>query len=93
MNVPILRDAASITSGQQVYLVDTPGLGDSNRSIAELAEKSVQTSPAYVYVMNYLNLQDESDSNAFVRMYRKDDSKFSFCKVVSSLPYHFMTTL
>jgi len=79
VNVPILRDAASITSGQQVYLVDTPGIGDSNRSIAELAEKTVLTSPAYVYVMNYFSLQDESDSNAFMRMYRKDDSKFPFC--------------
>lgn len=78
MNVPLLRDAVNITSGQQVYLVDTPGIGDSNRSIAELAEKSVLTSPAYVYVMNYFSLQDESDSNAFVRMYRKDDSKSPF---------------
>ena len=55
-----------------MYLVDTPGLGDSKQSIAELAEKSVVTSPAYVYVMNYNNLEDEKDSNAFKRMYEKD---------------------
>ena len=55
-----------------MYLVDTPGLGDSKQSIAELAEKSVVTSPAYVYVMNYNNLEDEKDSNAFERMYEKD---------------------
>lgn len=61
--------------GQQVYLVDTPGLGDSKRSIAKLAEKSVLTSSAYVYVMNYHNLEDESDSKAFRRMYGKDESK------------------
>ena len=63
--------------GQQVYLVDTPGLGDSKRSIAELAEKSVLTSPAYVYVMSYNNLEDERDSNSFKRMYSKDGGKFS----------------
>ena len=61
-----------------MYLVDTPGIGDSSRSIAELAEKSALTSPAYVYVMNYLSLQDESDSNTIARMYRKDSSKFLF---------------
>ena len=73
MNVPVLRGAASVVQGQQVYLVDTPGLGDSKRSIAELAEKSVLTSPAYVYVINYNNLEDEKDSNAFERMYKKDE--------------------
>ena len=55
-----------------MYLVDTPGLGDSKRSIAELAEKSVLTSPAYVYIMSYSNLQDERDSNALMRMHGKD---------------------
>ena len=55
-----------------MYLVDTPGLGDSKRCIAELAEQSVQTSPAYVYIMSYSNLQDERDSNAFMTMHGKD---------------------
>lgn len=64
--------AKELASGQQVYLVDTPGLGDSKRSITELAEKSVLTSPAYVYIMSYSNLEDERDSNAFKRMYEKD---------------------
>ena len=64
--------------GQQVYLVDTPGLGDSKRSIAKLAEKSVVTSPAYVYVMSYNNLEDEKDSNAFQRMYEKDEGRCTF---------------
>ena len=67
-----MSNAASVVWGQQVYLVDTPGLGDSKRSIAELAEKSVLTSPAYVYIMSYSNLQDERDSNAFMRMHGKD---------------------
>ena len=65
-------NTASVVQGQQVYLVDTPGLGDSKRSIAELAEKSVLTSPAYVYIMSYSNLEDERDSNAFMRMHGKD---------------------
>ena len=65
--------AKELVPGQQVYLVDTPGLGDSKRSIAELAEKSVLTSPAYIYVINYNNLEDEKDSNAFKRMYEKDE--------------------
>ena len=70
-----MRGAASVVRGQQVYLVDTPGLGDSKRSIAELAEKSVLTSPAYVYIMSYSNLEDERDSNAFMRMHGKDGSE------------------
>ena len=77
--------------GQQVYLVDTPGLGDSKRSIAELAEKSVLTSPAYVYVMNYNNLEDEKDSTAFQRMYQKDEGRFTIhlygihmCRIVTA---------
>jgi len=78
VNVPVLRNTASITSGQQVYLVDCPGLKDSNKSIAELAEKSALTSPAYVYVMKYDNLQDENDSTTFMRMYRKDAGEFPF---------------
>ena len=67
--------AKELVPGQQVYLVDTPGLGDSKRSIAELAEKSVLTSPAYVYIMSYSNLEDERDSNAFMRMHGKDGSE------------------
>ena len=65
-------NTASAVWDQQVYLVDTPGLGDSKRGIAELAEKSVLTSPAYVYIMSYSNLEDERDSNAFMRMHGKD---------------------
>ena len=71
-----MRGAASVVRGQQVYLVDTPGLGDSKRSIAELAEKSVLTSPAYVYVIKYDNLEEKRDSKAFKRMYKKDESKY-----------------
>lgn len=85
MNVPILRNAANITSGQQVYLVDTPGIGDSSTSITELAEKSAMTSPAYVYVMSYLCLEDDADSKTIKRMYGKDTSKFPFHLVVSLL--------
>ena len=76
MNVPVLRGAARVVRGQQVYLVDTPGLGDSKRSIAELAERSVLTSPAYIYVINYNNLEDERDSKAFKRIYGKDGGEY-----------------
>lgn len=76
MNVPVLRGAASVVRGQQVYLVDTPGFGNSKRSIVELAEKSVLTSPAYIYVINYNNLEDERDSNAFKRIYGTDGGEY-----------------
>lgn len=66
-----------------MYLVDTPGLCDSQRRIAELAEKSVLTSSAYVYVMSYNHLEDGSDSKAFMRMYGKDKSKALFAQMVT----------
>ena len=71
-----MRGAESVVRGQQVYLVDTPGLGDSKRSIAELAERSVLTSPAYIYVIKYDNLEEKRDSKTFKRMYKKDESKY-----------------
>ena len=68
-NVPAIGGAPDPWS---VYLVDNPGCGDANKSLSNLAETSMKSSSAYVYVVHYKELGDANDVESFKHIHAKD---------------------
>ena len=52
-NIPVLGTLECMTSGRKLFLVDNPGVGDSNEDANLLADMSLKTSQAFVYIMDY----------------------------------------
>ena len=70
MNVPVLSDAPE---GWGVSLVDTPGFGEEDSSIARLANSSLKASSAYVYVVNTDTIGCDTDAHYFQMLKEKDE--------------------
>ena len=70
-NVPLL---ATTPPDWQVVLVDTPGIGEYNRStcVAVAAEGAVKSSSAYVFITTYGELESAESAN-FLRFLHEYD--------------------
>ena len=68
-NIPVFHD---VPSGLRIMLVDVPGLGDGNISITQVAIESAKISSAYIYLIDYTNLDDLSDIHGLEILYKKD---------------------
>lgn len=69
MNVPVLAGAPQ---GWKVYLVDSPGLGENDATVTRVAETSLKSSSAWVYVLNVEALGDVTDHHYFAEMKKED---------------------
>ena len=69
-NVPIL---SGVTDPWSIFLVDTPGFGTADKGISQLSKTAMETSQAYVYTMNFNEIDDESHSRSFQLMKQKDE--------------------
>ena len=50
-NIPVLGTLECMTSGRKLFLVDNPGVGDSNEDANLLPDLSLKTSQAFVYML------------------------------------------
>ena len=69
-SIPIIKEPPG--TDWKIYLIDTPGFGDANKGVSDLATTAVTSSSSYVYIMNYKHLGDEEDTRAFKLMAAKD---------------------
>ena len=68
-NVPAI---GGIPDPWNVYLVDNPGYGDINEGLRNLAETSMKSSSAYVYIVHYKEIGCTDDVESFKRIHDKD---------------------
>lgn len=77
-HVPILKD---VPAGWNLVLVDTPGFGEANmESITSLATTLLNTSSAYLYIVDVNSIGDETDSKNMKCIFDKDQSEAQ-CKI------------
>lgn len=53
--------------------MDTPGFGTANKVISQLSKTAMKTSQAYIYTMNFKEVDDGSHSQSFQLMKQKDE--------------------
>ena len=70
VSLPLL--ASGVPRGWTVNLVDTPGLGEANETIQQLAEHSVQLSAAYIYLLQTENVGSKLVNETFKTLADKD---------------------
>lgn len=85
-NVPALAICDAKASGSLLHLVDNPGTGESNESATALADLSLKTSEAVLYIIDY-NAIDEKE----VVEFRTKNSKFNLCLKYSWVCVAFMS--
>ena len=80
-HVPILKD---VPTGWYLALVDTPGFGEANmENITSLATKLLNTSSAYLYIVDVNSIGDELDARNMRCIFERDQSEQ--CKLGSFL--------
>ena len=72
-HVPILEN---VPAGWNLVLVDTPGFGEANmKSITSLATKLLNTSSAYLYIVDVTSTGDELDAANMKCLFERDQSE------------------
>ena len=80
VNIPLL--SGSIPPGWEVSIVDNPGFGEANDHITQLAEASMVTSSAYIYLMQVEDVGGKNAENFFKALQETD--KGLLCTVYQS---------
>lgn len=72
-HVPILEN---VPAGWHLVLVDTPGFGEANmKNITSLATKLLNTSSAYLYIVDVTSIGDELDATNMKCLFERDQSE------------------
>ena len=64
-----------------MHLVDTPGFGEDDPYIAQFAEASMQSSSAYVYIINTSDVGGDANKKYFLQL-RDNDKGMHFITVL-----------
>ena len=64
---------SGVTDPWSIFLMDTPGFGTANKVISQLSKTAMKTSQAYIYTMNFKEVDDGSHSQSFQLMKQKDE--------------------
>ena len=65
-------------------MTDNPGFGEAHQEyITQLAETSLKTSTAYLYVVDVGQLQDKVDAHSFELLHAKDEGNLNVVMVNS----------
>ena len=76
VNIPLLAD--KVPPGWTVSLVDNPGFGEAKEHVVQLADASLVTSSAYIYLIQTENIGGTEAAHFFKELTQKDKSK-SMC--------------
>ena len=74
VNIPLL--SGSVPPGWTVSITDNPGFGEAMEHITQLAEASVVTSSAYIYLMQTENVGGREAADFFKELQRMDKSRY-----------------
>lgn len=84
LNVPIL--SASIPPGWTVSIVDNPGFGEAKEHVTQLADASMVTSSAYIYLMTTGDVGGEKAAEFFKELQQIDKGvSLSTCIIICLL--------
>ena len=72
VNIPLLAD--KVPSGWTVSLVDNPGFGEAKEHVVQLADASLVTSSAYIYLIQTENIGGTEAAHFFKELNQKDKS-------------------
>lgn len=76
-HAPILEN---VPAGWSLVLVDTPGFGEANmESITSLATKLLNTSSAYLYIVDVTSIADDTDARNMKCIVDRDQGE-THCK-------------
>ena len=87
VHMPLL--ANNVRPGWTVSLVDTPGFGEENYHVQQLAKEAVETSAAYIYLLQSENIGGTTVGQAFHSLAIKDPGMYELCilkRFVTSYP-------
>ena len=76
VNIPLLAD--KVPSSWSVSLVDNPGFGDAHEHVSQLADASMVTSSAYIYLMQTESIDGTIMTEFFKEMKQRDKCEFDF---------------
>lgn len=79
VNIPLI--AASIPPGWTVSLVDNPGFGEAKDHVTQMADMSVVTSSAYIYLILTENIGGMEAAAFFKEVQRIDSSNLYVIEV------------
>lgn len=74
VNIPLL--SGSVPPGWTVSIIDNPGFGEAKEHITQLAEASMVTSSAYVYLVQTENVGGREAADFFKQLQSIDKSKY-----------------
>ena len=73
MNIPLF--SGIVPHGWKISIIDNPGFGEANEQITQLAEASLVTSSAYIYLMQTENIGGREAADFFRELKTIDESK------------------
>ena len=71
-NIPLL--AGKVPTGWTVSLMDNPGFGEAKEHVVQLADASLVTSSAYIYLLQTEHIGGTEAAEFFKELIRKDKS-------------------
>lgn len=80
VNIPLL--SGKVHSGWTVSLVDNPGFGEAKEHVVQLADASLITSSAYIYLLQTENIGGTEAAEFFKELIRKDKSNNLISNVI-----------
>ena len=75
VNIPLL--CGSVPPGWRVSIIDNPGFGEAKEQITQLAEASMVTSSAYIYLLQSENIGGREAADFFKQLQSMDKSRQS----------------
>ena len=75
VNIPLLADR--VPPGWTVSLVDNPGFGEAKEHVVQLADASLITSTAYIYLLQTENIGGTEVADFFKELSQKDNCKIN----------------
>ena len=74
VNIPVL--SGSMPPGWTVSIIDNPGFGEAKEHITQLAEASMVTSSAYIYLIQTENVGGREAADFFKQLQSMDKSRY-----------------
>ena len=74
--IPLLAD--KVPSGWTISLVDNPGFGEAKEHITQLADASIVSSSAYIYLLQTENIGGKEVAEFFRQLNETDQCKYMY---------------
>ena len=74
VNIPLL--SGSVPPGWTVSIVDNPGFGEAKEHVTQLADTSMVTSSAYIYLVQTENVGGKEAADFFKELQTIDKCKY-----------------